>query len=277
MPSNGEGGLVVEQVADWQEPLVQRAEQCARSITYVAGELIRERFLLGGIVVEALERSQFGDAVIVKMAHRMSTAVGKCIRPHTLYESARIYNAFEGQWERIEALRDQLSFPLSYSYLVRFCLPALTRDTAWNAQQVAYSNEFELRGFETAVLRIEERVQAHRTRQQGVDAERPVDLETEGFIVACAQSQEFQGMAVGTIVRRLGALCEALEGKVQQCGFELEALRDSQEAIVRIASKMANLGALIQAPVMGTVKPDGNTCVLGEKEERYRWDCTGIC
>ena len=263
MPSNGEGGLVVEQVADWQEPLVQRAEQCARSITYVAGELIRERFLLGGIVVEALERSQFGDAVIVKMAHRMSTAVGKCIRPHTLYESARIYNAFGGQWERIEALRAQLSFPLSYSYLVRFCLPALTRDTAWNAQQVAYSNEFELRGFETAVLRIEERVQAHRTRQQGVDAERPVDLETEGFIVACSRSPEFQGMAVRTILRRLETLCEALEWKVHQRGLELEELRASREAIVRIASKMATLDRLIQAAVMGTVEPDGNTCLLG--------------
>ena len=105
MRSSGEGGLVVEQVADWQEPLVQRAEQCARSITYVAGELIRERFLLGGIVAEALERSQYGDAVIVKIAYRMSTAVGKCIRPHMLYESARIYSAFGGQWERIEALR----------------------------------------------------------------------------------------------------------------------------------------------------------------------------
>ena len=105
MRSSGEGGLVVEQVADWQEPLVRRAEQCARSITYVAGELIRERFLLGGIVVEALERSQYGDAVIVNMAQRMSTAVGKCIRPHMLYESARIYSAFGGQWERIEPLR----------------------------------------------------------------------------------------------------------------------------------------------------------------------------
>ena len=154
-----------EHVADWQESLVQRAEQCARSITYVAGELIRERFRLGGIVVEALERSQYGDAVVVKMAERMSAAIGKCIRPHMLYESARIYNAFGGQWERIEALRAQLSFPLSYSYLVRFCLPAWTMDTAWNAQQVTYSNDSELRGFESAVLRIEERVQAHRTRQ----------------------------------------------------------------------------------------------------------------
>ncbi len=254
---------MVEQVADWQEPLVRRAEQCARSITYVAGELIRERFLLGGIVVEALERSQYGDAVIVNMAQRMSTAVGKCIRPHMLYESARIYNAFGGQWERIEALRAQLSFPLSYSYLVRFCLPALTRDNAWNAQQVAYSNDFELRGFETAVLRIEERVQAHRTRQQGVDAERPVDMETEGFFGACSRSPEFQGMAVRTILRRLETLCEALEWKVPQWGFELEALRDSRKAIVRIAYKMATLGALMQAPEMGTVEPDDDTCVLG--------------
>ena len=136
---------MLEYAADWQESLVQRAEQCARSITYVAGELIRERFRLGGIVVEALERSQHGDAVVVKMAERMSAAVGKCIRPHMLYESARIYNAFGGQWERIEALRAQLSFPLSYSYLVRFCLPALTMDSAWNAEQVTYSNDSELR------------------------------------------------------------------------------------------------------------------------------------
>ena len=251
-----------EHVADWQESLVQRAEQCARSITYVAGELIRERFRLGGIVVEALERSQHGDAVVVKMAQRMSAAVGKCIRPHMLYESARIYNAFGGQWERIEALRAQLSFPLSYSYLVRFCLPALTMDTAWNAQQVTYSNDSELRGFESAVLRIEERVQAHRTRQQRGGTERPADLETEGFVGACAQSADFQETAVRTIVRRLEVLCEALEGKARQRGFELEALRESQETIARVASKMATLGTLIQAPVMQAVIPDSNTCVL---------------
>ena len=253
---------MLEYAADWQESLVQRAEQCARSITYVAGELIRERFRLGGIVVEALERSQHGDAVVVKMAERMSAAVGKCIRPHMLYESARIYNAFGGQWVRIEALRAQLSFPLSYSYLVRFCLPALTMDSAWNAEQVTYSNDSELRGFESAVLRIEARVQAHRTRQQEGGKERSTDLEAEGFVGACTQSAEFQEMAVRTIVRRLDVLCEALEGKAQQRGVELEALRESQEAIARIASRMATLGTLIHAPVMHAVIPDNNTRVL---------------
>ncbi|MBK8380263.1 MAG: hypothetical protein IPL14_20805 [Nitrospira sp.] len=205
MPSSAVGGLMLEYAADWQESLVQRAEQCARSITYVAGELIRERFRLGGIVVEALERSQHGDAVVVKMAERMSAAVGKCIRPHMLYESARIYNAFGGQWERIEALRAQLSFPLSYSYLVRFCLPALTMDSAWNAEQVTYSNDSELRGFESAVLRIEARVQAHRTRQQEVGKERSMDLETEGFVGHARNPQNFQEMAVRTIL--CGARC----------------------------------------------------------------------
>jgi len=57
-------------------------------------------------------------------------------------------------------------------------------------------------------------------------------------------------------------LCEALEGKARQRGFELEALRESQEAIARVASKMATLGTLIQAPVMQAVIPDSNTCVL---------------
>ena len=130
---------MMDRVADWEEGLAQRAERCARSITYVTGELIRERFLLGELVVEALERSQYGDAVVVRLAQRMSVAVGKCIRPHMLYESARIYNAFAGKWERIEDLRAQLSFPLSYSYLVRFCLPSLTTVTAWYAQEVTDS------------------------------------------------------------------------------------------------------------------------------------------
>ena len=258
---------MMDRVADWEEGLAQRAERCARSITYVTGELIRERFLLGELVVEALERSQYGDAVVVRLAQRMSVAVGKCIRPHMLYESARIHNAFGGKWEWIEVLRAQLSFPLSYSYLVRFCLPALTTDTAWNAQQVTYSNDFELRGFESAVLKIEERIQAHRTRQQPTGQERPAELEIEGFISACAQASDFQAMAVRTLVQRLETLCEILEGKALQEGGEYEALRSSHESILALASKMTNIGRLLEDRMSRGVEVLGNeTAPLSSKE-----------
>ena len=65
-----------EHVADWQDRWCNGLNSVREVHHVCGGELIRERFRLGGIVVEALERSQHGDAVVVKMAERMSAAVG---------------------------------------------------------------------------------------------------------------------------------------------------------------------------------------------------------
>lgn len=184
---------------------VEEAVVCWERLLQAGADLIRARFDLGGVVFRALQACQYSDGVVRGLAAHLSHVSGKSVSCHVLYESARLYQAFGGVYARIEQLRKHLSFPLRYSYLVRRCVPVVTQETAWNAEEWAHREEGELAVFERVVMKIEERFSEDtRLRDQMPSLSvPPVSQQASGFLQACAQSPAYQQLSVRVLLSRL--------------------------------------------------------------------------
>lgn len=183
----------------------QAAVECWERLLQAGADLIRARFDLGGVVYRALRAGGYVDGVVSGLAAHLTKVSGKTVSLQVLYESARLYQAFGGAYERIEQLRRQLSFPLRYSYLVRRCVPVVTQETAWNAEEWAYREEGELAALERVVVRIEERFaeDTRRREETGSAALNPVAVQSSGFVQACLQSPVLQQVSVSVLLGRL--------------------------------------------------------------------------
>ena len=205
-----------------------------------SSDLIHARFELGRLVYQALHEGTYGDAVVVGMAMRLSRESGKLVTPAILYEVARLYAAFGGQYARVEALRTRLRFPLTYSYLVRTCVPIVTRETAWNAAEWDGRQHVELSRLEGEVLQIEEQFTRDQAEKQArlarVSEAVPIGGESaDGFTLVCQQSVGYQHVAVQTLLGRLvetvsllerkgSVLCEADRMVLEACADRCAAL-----------------------------------------------------
>ena len=133
-----------------------------------------------------------------------------------LYEVARLYAAFGGEYARVEVRRRRLSFPLTYTYLLRTCVSIVTRDTAWNMGEWEGRQHVELARLEQAVLQIEDRFAHDQAKKQEESRAvsvvvSPVSESREGFALACQQSAVSQAVAVQTLLGRLGETVSHLE------------------------------------------------------------------
>lgn len=183
-----------------------------------SSDLIQARFELGRLVYRALHEGIYGDGVVVGMARRLSCESGKLVTPAILYEVARLYAAFGGQYVRVEVLRARLRFPLTYSYLVRTCVPIVTRETAWNAGEWDARQHVELSRLEGAVLQIEDRFAREQAEKQArLSSVSEVVVHradsAEGFALVCQESVAYQDVAVQTLLGRLVETVSLLERK----------------------------------------------------------------
>lgn len=183
-----------------------------------SNDLIRARFDLGELVYGALRSGAYGDGVVVRLAALLSRESGKLVTPAILYDVARLYTAFGGQYARVEALRARLTFPLTYSYLVRTCVPIVTRETSWNMGEWEGRQHVELMRLEHAVLQIEDRfAQDQHQKQEALRAASAVPVPMaesfEGFGLVCQQSSAYQDVAIHTLLGRVGEAVSHLERK----------------------------------------------------------------
>lgn len=201
----------------------QDYETCAVAawgrVLSASSDLIQARFELGGLVYGALHEGAYGDGVVVRMAARLSRESGKLVTPALLYDVARLYAAFGGQYTRVEALRARLRFPLTYTYLVRTCVPIVTRETAWNSGEWDGRQHVELARLEVAVLQIEDRFAREQAEKQSAPPACPAVGPTggdarEGFALVCQESVAYQDVAVQTLIGRLQETLSLLERKV---------------------------------------------------------------
>lgn len=187
------------------EAEIQEAEACWGRLLQAGSDLIRARFDLGGVVFRALQAGQYSDGVVRRLANHLTKVSGKVVSMQVLYESARLYQAFGGSYARIDLMRRQLSFPLTYTYLVRRCVPVVTRETAWNPEEWGHREEGELASLERVVLKIEERFVQDVRRQEESPAvsSDPVSRQSSGFLLACGQSPAFQQASLSVLLAQL--------------------------------------------------------------------------
>lgn len=205
-----------------------------------SSDLIQARFELGRLVYRALQEGVNGDGVVVGMARRLSRESGKLVTPAILYQVARLYAAFRGQYGLVEALRARLKFPLTYSYLVRTCVPIVTRETAWNAGEWEACQYVELSRLEVAVLQIEDRFAREYAKKEASPSGMSEGVVTqadpaEGFALVCQESVGYQDVALQTLLGRLVETVSLLERKgsmlregdrmvLQACGVRCQEL-----------------------------------------------------
>lgn len=226
---------------------MDRAVVLWNQVLTASNDLIRARFELGAVVHEALKASAYGDGVVVRLAARLSASSGKLVTPALLYEVARLYAAFGGQYGRVDELRRRLRFPLTYTYLVRTCVPILTPETAWNTGEWDVRQSAELSRMEQAVLHIEDRFaqhQAARAAQIPAQTDTHPESPVEGFHIVCQQSSAYQDLAIHTLSGRIHEALGHLERKAS-----VLTVRDRQQ----LQEFAARLLRLVQTPEAGAV------------------------
>lgn len=196
-------------MSDQEVPVevVEDAIRCYAGIATTTRELIAQKFRLGQLVHEALQQRKYGDGVVQHLATALSRSVGKTIAPARLYEAARVYSAFHGNIEKVWELDRTLSFPLTYSFLVRHCVPAITAETAWNREELARVEEAKLEHWERTVLEIETQAPASAG-----------NVQLAGFQVAVRESPPYGRFAVRTLLATLKRLTEQVVRRASDLG-----------------------------------------------------------
>lgn len=193
------------------ELITEAIHHCSR-IVQSAKDIIEQKFALGRVVYAALREAHYGDGAVRRLSADISRALGKIIAPSSLYEAARLYTTFGGDIERIWALERACAFPLSYTFLVRAYVPALTREAAWNAEEWAAAHGKRLAQWERTVLDIEDQAAAvgQDADTGGTSAAPREDAREQlaGFQAACSQSQAYRTFAVRTLLRTMLRLAQ---------------------------------------------------------------------
>lgn len=168
LPSN-----TIESELDTPEfdDLVDTAVECYVVAGASHREIIRQKFRLGGIVSETIKTGKYGEGAIKKLAEKISSKIMKRVDPKRLYEAARLYDTFEGNIERIWELDRQWNFQITYSFLVRQCIPAITAENAYNEEELRLRIESELSNMEKNACKIESRLPELEKISKAIDAD----------------------------------------------------------------------------------------------------------
>lgn len=136
--------------------VVDLAVSCWQGICTTNRALIEQKFDLGRIVHAVITGRKYGDNAVSRLADELTRKIGKRIEPKRLYEAARFFDTFHGTIDRVWELEMTLSFPVTYSFLVRKCLPGIDKSNAYNAEDLKLHIEERMKRIESAAHTIEE-------------------------------------------------------------------------------------------------------------------------
>lgn len=138
------------------DSVVKEAVFCYESICRTDKDLITQKFELGKIVHEVISEKKYGDNAVGRLAEQMTKQLNKTIEPKRLYETARLYSTFHMDINKVWELEKSLSFPLTYSFLIRNCTPKITNDNAFTVDELKLHVEERMRRWENTAREIEE-------------------------------------------------------------------------------------------------------------------------
>lgn len=213
-------------------------------------EMLRLKFELGRLVTIHLQSHTYAHAAVTTLAKSISGACGKVIVPQRLYEAARFYDTFGGQLERVWELERRLSYPLTYTFLIRSIIPKVHEGNAWNPEEWELYQDHQLTRLEKAVHEIESlKRKVEGPGGRTVSSGEPMSLKEElgsvdqvsavepsaGVLTICEDSEGYQRFRVTTLVSAIVQYCQQLEA-VQE--FLSEVDRQSLSGVVPIVDKL---------------------------------------
>ena len=203
------------------DQLLMEARATYVSVIRSSRDVIRHKFALGGLVKLALQWQENNDQAVVQLARDLSAGAGKVVLPQRLYEAARLYDAFDGDLERVWAFEARTSQPLTYTYLIRQIIPRVTKEDAWNPREWERYQEAQLGCLERAVQQIEELAAsqpdpAETHSEPGLASIRPsgeltVEPSVTGLLTVCDESPAYQQFSAQVHVSQLYRAATALD------------------------------------------------------------------
>ncbi|MBT9167328.1 MAG: hypothetical protein DDT19_00657 [Syntrophomonadaceae bacterium] len=127
-----------------------------------AKDIIRHKFDIGKIVESAIKKGKedetlYGGRIVSELSKEVSMKLGKQISEKRLYDCARVYKAFNGKISKVWELDKQLTFPLTFSFLIKSCSPrAVTEENALEENEIKVMANAKLQKWENTMMEIEE-------------------------------------------------------------------------------------------------------------------------
>jgi len=244
-------GVMAAVVPASEAELIDLAAGTYGAILRSGREMLRLKFELGRLVTIHLQRHTYAHAAVLTLAQSISGICGKIIAPQRLYEAARFYETFGGQLERVWELERRLSYPLTYTFLIRSIIPRVHLGNAWNPQEWELYQDAQLTRLEKAVHEIEslkstvemQAAVAGRSGDRSFANEEVggVGLSSAmesaaGVLTICQESEGYHRFRVTTLVSSIVQSCLQLEATKDVVS---EEDRESLNRVLPILDKLA--------------------------------------
>lgn len=222
------------------EELITQAVNIHQKINKTHKEIIESKFQLGKIVYEIIQSRKYGENAVSKFAEEISKRLNKIISPQRLYEAARLYSTFQGDIQKIWELEKVFPVPLTYSLIIKKCIPYINEKNAWTPEEIALYIEKKLNDWEESTTDIENNIQKIKKLEKIVN--NSSNKQVEGFEIAFNQSHETSKFVFSNHLKKfISAVEQAIIRDIQLTQKDLELIDTLIAKLLLISGKKSLL------------------------------------
>jgi hypothetical protein len=245
--------VIVEHIKEcrFEQEILNQAVKCYQNINASHREIIKSKFELGEIVYNIIHSQKYGDDAVTKLAIEISKALKRNVLPQRLYESARLYDTFDKNIDKIWKLEEQMGISLTYTFLLRKCIPYINENNAWTAEELSLYVENKLNNWEKTVDDIERNAPKMQNMSVPVDTAisynidddeiNEITQQVEGFNVAFNQNHGISRMSFVNHLKKFMLSVDLLVAKnIVLTQKEADMIDDLMVKMMRIVSNIKN-------------------------------------